>query len=232
MTNTELIQAIRNEIERRVTDNTFGAKLELIDILAWLDTLESENPIIQNEDFEKEIADYWTTMGWSKVMTLAKFKVVARYFYGLGLGMNDNSEKPMNPDDAMKELDEKIALVKQRGTWDGVDVDKYMDEVRGREPEMPMNQEDIDTEIGHWIDRLDDKYCLLVPHYSIQDIKDTARHFAQWQKEQMLKEAVEGKIYGYGDGSYELVASWLDLPKGGIYKDGQKVRVIVCKKED
>ena len=47
------------------------------------------------------------------------------------------TEKPMNPDDAMKELDEKIALVKQRGTWDGVDVDKYMDEVRGREPEKP-----------------------------------------------------------------------------------------------
>lgn len=45
------------------------------------------------------------------------------------------SEKPINLDDAMKELDEKIALVKRRGTWDGVDVDKYMDEVRGRESE-------------------------------------------------------------------------------------------------
>lgn len=51
------------------------------------------------------------------------------------------SEKPMNPEAAMKELDEKIALVKRRGTWDGVDVDKYMDEVRGREPEKPMGQE-------------------------------------------------------------------------------------------
>ena len=48
------------------------------------------------------------------------------------------SEKPINPDDAMKVLDEKIALVKRRGTWDGVDVDKYMDEIRGREPEKPI----------------------------------------------------------------------------------------------
>lgn len=55
---------------------------------------------------------------------------------------------------------------------------------------------------------------------------------AKWDRSQMMQEAVEGKIYGYGDGSYELVASWLDLPKGGIYKDGQKVRVIICKKED
>lgn len=50
----------------------------------------------------------------------------------------EKEEKPINQDDAMKELDEKIALVKQRGTWDGVDVDKYMDEVRGRDPEKPM----------------------------------------------------------------------------------------------
>ena len=45
MTNAELIAKIRAEIERRITDNTFGAKLELIDILAWLDTLESEKPV-------------------------------------------------------------------------------------------------------------------------------------------------------------------------------------------
>ena len=39
------IEKIKAEIERRITDNTFGAKLELIDILAWLSTLESEKPI-------------------------------------------------------------------------------------------------------------------------------------------------------------------------------------------
>ncbi|MBO7684800.1 MAG: hypothetical protein J6Y20_04535 [Lachnospiraceae bacterium] len=36
------IEQIRAEIERRISKNTFGAKLELIDILAWLDTLPSE----------------------------------------------------------------------------------------------------------------------------------------------------------------------------------------------
>ena len=40
MTTQELLALIRAEIERRITDNTFGAKLELIDILAWLETLE------------------------------------------------------------------------------------------------------------------------------------------------------------------------------------------------
>ena len=56
MTNAELLAKIRQEIERRITDNTFGAKLELIDILAWLDTLESEKPM--QEGLEEEIATY------------------------------------------------------------------------------------------------------------------------------------------------------------------------------
>lgn len=49
-----IIEQIKAEIERRITDNTFGAKLELIDILAWLDTLESEKPMNQ-ERFEEEV---------------------------------------------------------------------------------------------------------------------------------------------------------------------------------
>ncbi len=56
------------------------------------------------------------------------------------------------------------------------------------------------------------------------------RKGAKWQKEQMMKEAVDAKIYGYDDGSYELIASWLDLPKR-IYKDGDKVRIIIVKEE-
>lgn len=48
-------QLIRAEIERRITDNTFGAKLELIDILAWLDTLPDE-PV--SEDLEEAADEY------------------------------------------------------------------------------------------------------------------------------------------------------------------------------
>lgn len=38
-----------------------------------------------------------------------------------------------NVEDAMKELQEKITQVKKNGTWDGVDVDEYMKQVRGEE---------------------------------------------------------------------------------------------------
>ena len=36
---------------------------------------------------------------------------------------------------AMKDLQEKIDKTTKDGSWEGVDVDAFMDEVRGREPE-------------------------------------------------------------------------------------------------
>lgn len=86
------------------------------------------------------------------------------------------SEKQMNLEDAMKELDEKIALVKQRGTWDGVDVDKYMDEVRGREPEKPMNQDGLKEEVKRYLQEEHDRDTT---------VGDVARHFAQWGAEHL-----------------------------------------------
>ena len=45
-------------------------------------------------------------------------------------------EKGYQPADAMKALDEKIKRVSEKGTWDGVDVDKYIAELRGRDTEL------------------------------------------------------------------------------------------------
>ena len=51
-------------------------------------------------------------------------------------------------------------------------------------------------------------------------------------KRLMMEEAVEAKIYGYGDGSFELIASWLDMPNNSIYKDGDKVKIVIIKGND
>ena len=90
------------------------------------------------------------------------------------------SKKPMNPDEAMKELDEKIALVKRRGTWDGVDVDKYMDEVRGREPEKPK---DLEEAADDYIGKVADDGW----EWETHDIVDAFIAGAKWQAEQLLK---------------------------------------------
>ena len=38
----------------------------------------------------------------------------------------------MKTEDAMKELDEKIKKVSEAGTWDGIDVDEYLNEIYKR----------------------------------------------------------------------------------------------------
>ena len=51
---------------------------------------------------------------------------------------------------------------------------------------------------------------------------------AKWQKEQMMKDGLEGKIYG-SDGEYWIETDIDENIKG---KEGDKVRVVVLKKED
>ena len=72
---------LKYEIERRKLSNyytdTDDYEAELLEII---DSLQQE----QQADLDKEIEDYWIATEWSKVITLGKFKVIARYFYGLG----------------------------------------------------------------------------------------------------------------------------------------------------
>lgn len=126
----DTIEKIRDEIERQITDNTFGAKLELIDILAWLDTLpnESEQP----------------TKGYDEVY-----------------------------------LNEKIA--KASKSWEGVDVDKFMDEIRGREPVTDCN--DLKKHTKEWVELMvgasfpEQDGDLISEEDYRSVIKQTARHF-------------------------------------------------------
>lgn len=65
------------------------------------------------------------------------------------------------------------------------------------------------------------------------DVEEIARHFAQWQKEQMMKEAVEGyvdKDFIVTEGPFYFIRSVnLDLPNG--FKEGDKVKLIIVKED-
>lgn len=79
----------------------------------------------------------------------------------------------------MKELDEKIA--KASKSWKGVDVDEYMDEVRGREPVS----EDFVEEVRQYYSNNCTWDALKQPMLSI--ITRCARHFAEWGAEHLKK---------------------------------------------
>lgn len=98
MTNTE---RIRQEIERQMSlwweklpdadddiatwtqdeAKALGEYMAYESLLDFIDSLQQEQPEV---DLEKEAENYWVDAGWSKVMTLGKFKHIARHFYELG----------------------------------------------------------------------------------------------------------------------------------------------------
>ena len=56
-----------------------------------------------------------------------------------------------------------------------------------------------------------------------------ARHFAEWQKEQMMKDAVEGEIQMRYSGS--LCAKTIRVINEDKFKLGDKVRIIIVKED-
>ena len=85
------------------------------------------------------------------------------------------------------------------------------------------DKEDLNDEIKKFIEeygyeRGGDKLLIAI----------VARHFAEWQKSQMLKDAMEGQIYG-SDGDHWIESEIYENLKG---KEGDKVRIIVLKDEE
>lgn len=60
--------------------------------------------------------------------------------YNLGNGPWD---KGYEPADAMKLLEEKIKLVSEKGTFDGIDVDEYLAEIRGHDTKLYQAASDL-----------------------------------------------------------------------------------------
>lgn len=94
MTNAELIQKIRAEIERLIEESDFDESANLYSLLSFLDTLELEKPM--QEGLEEEIHEYNKERFdeyfpeqdgdfISEVDFMTCLDRVARHFYDLGL---------------------------------------------------------------------------------------------------------------------------------------------------
>ncbi len=135
--------------------------------------------------------------------------------------------EPYNPVYDEAYLNEKIK--KATESWKGVDVDAMLAECRGldeEESEKPM-QDGLEEEI----DRLWESFAdeMEGPHNLFDIYARLARHFAKWQKEQMLKEAVEGTVMDFSSNQPRpQVDVLLDPHK---YHTGDKVRIIIVKED-
>lgn len=222
-------------------------------LISFLSDLEKEEKPT-NIDFEQELYKHF---GQVKDFTLGM--QIGKYFYELGRqekpkkGLHSGSlrkvDNPMKwieedakeptPAEGLEEEIERMYLkdiltLRTRAQY--ADLARHFAQwgaEHAREQSKPKVSDGLETEA------LRSAGVLLSEHFEDEDddaIRTTALrcwkggviHGASWQKEQMMKEAVEGEVVK--DISNKLaVTAKINLDG---FKFGDKVRVIVCKKED
>ena len=254
MTAKELKQTIIAEIERRLkvyrnTEHRIDPNRidEDESLLSFIDSLPDEKP-------EPEICSRCTYHhkddGYCYEPHGGKSSWINENGVYKCTGFDPLSDELVDADAAMKELDEKIKLTKEHGSWKGVDVDEFMDEVRGRDTDG------LEEEIQKYMSERWEFGCInpttpvYLYNFTTDDLKEIAHHFAEWQyqkdrgefakikaktwsegfddcKEQMMKGAVEGKVYmSFAPGHDQMVMADVDLPTN------TKVKLIIIPQDD
>jgi hypothetical protein len=101
MTNTEIIQAIQKEIISRIDKRHLStqAKNELVSILSFLDSLESEKPMNSSEGLEEDVKSWFFNEISSKINVehtmYYYFQECARRYYELGKQSKKRELLPM-----------------------------------------------------------------------------------------------------------------------------------------
>lgn len=210
--------ALVAEIKRRIVDNTFGAKLELMDILAWLDSLPDE-PASEDleEEFElqfdslpQEILDKQSDGG---IEFYDKLYAFSRHFAEWGAEHLRKPTKMMDED-----LEEEVKNYFQ-GYWPGTDTPEQCNTDLHFTPPAILR---LARHFAEWQKEQDDKETaelLTIAHLQGAD----------QMKQQMMKGAVKGKLVDLGSG-YQVQFDSELLDTFNI-KYGQKFKVIVIPED-
>ena len=86
------IERWRDKTKEKYNESTYsmGRCDALAEFRNHIVSLQQEQPEV---DLEKEIENYWLATDWCNILQLKKFKVIARYFYGLGLNAKRRNDK-------------------------------------------------------------------------------------------------------------------------------------------
>ena len=212
MTNAELIAKIKAEIDNRYAEyrekmksddfTYYEGMADALDLFEqFIDSLELEKPMEQDDELNDEIKRFVAEYGYERGNDILLIAIVARHFVEWGylrvaekyneIEYNRQRAEESVPNDLVEaahsysESDEPLYSPGHRFHWDS-------DSLFGKQ------------------------------------IETTFIAGAEWKKEQMMKEAVEGEITKDIRGN--------NVVRSGVFNNGfeigDKVRVIVCKKED
>ena len=91
-----------------------------------------------------------------------------------------------------------------------------------------FTSDELTSEIQRWRE-----HYIKVKEYGLQidlrDVEAIANHFANWQKQQMKKDAVETIVKGYVNGKGIYIET--DIPFGIDVNESDKVKLIIIKEE-
>ena len=221
MTNAELLAKIKAEIERRYNyekemycdtkpdgrpNDGWAESLAIMgvleELLSFLSTLESEKPM--NPDLEKELARFY---------------------------LKDlcGSEKDEIPEATLHHnfpimWDDLRDIARHFAEWGYLRAaEKYNEIEYNRQRTEESVPKDLEEAADYYIGKVvDDGW-----EWETHDIVEAFIAGAKWQKEQMMKEGVEGYVNYYEDSGGILMA---EAQVGCPYHNGDKVRIIIVKK--
>lgn len=110
---------------------------------------------------------------------------------------------------------------------------EVLDELLSFIDSLPKDAEskDLDEEIVDWCNHGDLGFA-----FDYEDIRDTANHFANWQKQQMMKDALNCSIIIHPNdrfANYSVSAYVPPLHPASTYiSNGEKVKIILIKEEE
>ena len=108
------------------------------------------------------------------------------------------------------------------------DFNEFLDTL-SEEPDKSLEEEIKDYFQGYWPGTDTAEQCNTDLHFTPPAIMRLARHFAKWQKEQMIEEAVEGEVVKDINNKLAVTAKNVNLDR---FNFGDKVNIIILPKED
>lgn len=99
------------------------------------------------------------------------------------------------------------------------DLSEFIDSL----PKEPI-EEDLEKEFNRFLDEIEGTPRMYHSEERIEWGKDIAHHFAEWQKEQMMKDAIPARV------SFGQVVLQERPISTSVAKDGDKVKIIIVKK--
>jgi len=92
-------------------------------------------------------------------------------------------------------------------------------------------KEELEKEFNRFLDNVEGTPRMWHSDEQMEWALDIARHFANWQKKQMMQKAVEATVYEMSEQHGRMVCAWFGCKTEEYYDLDDEVKVIIIKED-